>query len=387
MNQDMKTRQRSYSMNTGDHAAYIYIYTHNGGRNRYLISLKHAPAVDPELEKKTAMEVDGGKKKMLATLVGCNYAGTEYELQGCINDVHAMRAVLLDRFGFAPANVTVLTDDHDDSGGGTIPTGAGVRRALSDMVARAAPGDVLFFHFSGHGTLVPPVVTGSGHGDRDDEAIVPCDFNLITDVDFRELVDRLPRGATFTMVSDSCHSGGLIDQEKEQIGPTTAAADSYLHGGARAARFLPYAAVLGHLSGASGVGASASHHVADHLVALFGADASAKFRFHRHHGNSSGAAARTDDDDAGILLSGCQTDETSADVAAAGGGSACGAFSAALQAVLAAHPAPMSNREVVLRAREVLGEQGFQQHPCLYCSDANADAPFLGQHESMAKSN
>ena len=39
------------------------------------------------------------------------------------------------------------------------------------------------------------------------------------DVDFRELVDRVPRAATFTMVSDSCHSGGLIDQENEQIGP------------------------------------------------------------------------------------------------------------------------------------------------------------------------
>ena len=126
------------------------------------------------------MEAAGAKKKMLATLVGCNYAGTEYELQGCINDVHAMRAVLLDRFGFAPGDVTVLTDD--DRGGGVLPTGAGVRRALSDMVARAAPGDVLFFHFSGHGTLVPPVSgrPRRGHGGRDDEAIVPCDFNLIT---------------------------------------------------------------------------------------------------------------------------------------------------------------------------------------------------------------
>ena len=26
-------------------------------------------------------------------------------------------------------------------------------------------------------------------------------------------------GTSFTMVSDSCHSGGLIDKEKEQIGP------------------------------------------------------------------------------------------------------------------------------------------------------------------------
>ncbi|XP_066324233.1 metacaspase-9-like [Miscanthus floridulus] len=106
--------------------------------------------------------------------------------------------------------------------------------------------------------------------------------------------------------------------------------------------FLPYAAVLGHLSGASGLGAS--HHVADHLVALFGADASAKFHFH-HHGNSSGVA-RTDAD-AGILLSGCQKDELLPDVEANGSKAACGAFTAPLQAVLAVHPAPMSNREVV----------------------------------------
>ena len=122
------------------------------------------------------MAAAGGKKKMLATLVGCNYAAKEgFELQGCINDVHATRTVLLDRFGFAPGDVTVLTDDP--GAGAVLPTGAGVRQALADMVARAAPGDVLFFHFSGHGTLVPPV---SGHGGRDDEAIVPCDFNLIT---------------------------------------------------------------------------------------------------------------------------------------------------------------------------------------------------------------
>jgi hypothetical protein len=114
------------------------------------------------------MVLAGGKKKMLATLVGCNYAGTENELQGCINDVHAMRAVLLDRFGFAPGDVTVL------------PTGAAVKRALSDMVARAAPGDVLFFHFSGHGKVVDQPVSGHAAGARHDEAIVPCDFNLIT---------------------------------------------------------------------------------------------------------------------------------------------------------------------------------------------------------------
>ncbi|KAL6595635.1 hypothetical protein ACP70R_047975 [Stipagrostis hirtigluma subsp. patula] len=328
--------------------------------------------------------MEGNKKKMLATLVGCNYGGTRYELRGCINDVLAMRDVLVARFGFAPADVAVLTDG--DGHASVLPTGANVKRALADMVARASPGDVLFFHYSGHGTLVPPVRPGR-HGE--DEAIVPCDFNLITDVDFRELVDRVPRGASFTMVSDSCHSGGLIDNEKEQIGPSvdlaagsTPAAST---GTKRRARFLPCAAVIDHLSGASGV--DASQHVGDHLVALFGADASAKFhRRHHHHHHDSAPPTPTPRPDAGILLSGCQTDETSADVAedddaaaAAAGGKACGAFSSAVQAVLAAHPAPLSNREVVSRARAVLRERGFEQHPCLYCTDDNADAPFLCQ--------
>ncbi|XP_051185965.1 metacaspase-9 [Lolium perenne] len=323
------------------------------------------------------------KKKMLATLVGCNYAGTRNELRGCINDVETARDTLVARFGFAPADVAVLTDGR---GAKVLPTGANIKRALADMIARAAPGDVLFFHYSGHGTLVPPR-HGHGHGgdDKEEEAIVPCDFNLVTDVDFRQLVDRVPPGASFTMVSDSCHSGGLIDQEKEQIGPSVDLPDSAdaspLAAPARTARFLPYGALLDHLSSVSGM--PSSHHAADHLLALFGADASAKF--HGGHGGTLPAAepAPAPRPDEGILLSGCQTDETSADVAAEdeeeGGGKACGAFSSAVQSVLAAHPAPLSNRELVARARAVLDENGFEQHPCLYCSDANAEAPFLSQ--------
>uniref|UniRef100_A0ACD5Y7J7 Uncharacterized protein n=1 Tax=Avena sativa TaxID=4498 RepID=A0ACD5Y7J7_AVESA len=321
-------------------------------------------------------------KKMLATLVGCNYAGTRNELRGCINDVLAVRDTLVARFGFAPADVSVLTDGR---GAAVLPTGANIKRALADMIARAAPGDVLFFHYSGHGTLVPP---RHGHGheggdDKEEEAIVPCDFNLVTDVDFRQLVDRVPPGASFTIVSDSCHSGGLIDQEKEQIGPSVLpdSADApSLAAPVRTARFLPYGALLDHLSGVSGM--PSSHHAADHLLALFGADASAKFH---GHGGTLSAAAPAPRPDEGILLSGCQTDETSADVAAEdeeeGGGKACGAFSSVVQNVLAAHPAPLSNRELVARARAVLDEQGFEQHPCLYCSDANAEAPFLSQEE------
>lgn len=43
---------------------------------------------------------------------------------------------------------------------------------------------------------------------------------MCTDDDFRELVNKIPVGVTFTFLSDSCHSGGLIDSTKEQIGDT-----------------------------------------------------------------------------------------------------------------------------------------------------------------------
>jgi hypothetical protein len=83
--------------------------------------------------------------------------------------------------------------------------------------------------------------------------------------------------------------------------------------------------------------------------------------------------------DVGILLSGCQSDETSAD-ATPGHNSAqsYGAFSNALQTVLSQNDNPLSNRELVVEVRKVLAQQGFKQHPCLYCSDENADAIFLG---------
>jgi hypothetical protein len=43
-------------------------------------------------------------------------------------------------------------------------------------------------------------------------------MSVCADEEFRALVDKLPRGAKLTVVSNSCHSGGLIEHEKEQIG-------------------------------------------------------------------------------------------------------------------------------------------------------------------------
>ncbi|KAL5789619.1 hypothetical protein ACOSQ2_004507 [Xanthoceras sorbifolium] len=312
--------------------------------------------------------MEKGKKRM-AVLVGCNYPNTKYELHGCINDVIAMREVLIKRFGFDPSRIELLTDAPAGSSL-VVPTGANIKAALNRMVDGAEAGDVLFFHYSGHGARIPSKKRGRPF--RQDEAIVPTDFNLITDLDFRQLVNRLPKGTSFTILSDSCHSGGLIDKEKEQIGPYSIIQNNGKECCSNP-KTIPFQSVLQHLSSLTRISTS---DIGTHLLEFFGVDASIRFRLPLHELESFESLKP----DEGILLSGCQANETSADMnPVKGGGKAYGAFSDAVQRVLKENSGALSNREVVMMARKVLEEKGFDQHPCLYCSDDNAEAKFLWQ--------
>ncbi|CAN1259789.1 AMC9, partial [Linum perenne] len=110
-------------------------------------------------------------------------------------------------------------------------------------------------------------------------------------------------------------------------------------------KVIPFQTVLQHLSSLTNIHTS---DVGTHLLKLFGSNASLAFRNH----------------------------SKSTDVR----GKAYGAFSNAIQEVLKQDPGCLSNKEVVVRVRKVLKDQGFvNQHPCLYCSDENAGATFLCQ--------
>ena len=110
-----------------------------------------------------------------AVLVGCNYPGTKAELRGCVNDVWNMHKSLVDRFGFSEDDITVLIDTDDNY---RSPTGANIRQALQELISQAQPGDILFFHYSGHGVRVDPEpgdVDETGY----DECIFTSDAKLI----------------------------------------------------------------------------------------------------------------------------------------------------------------------------------------------------------------
>ncbi|KAM7257231.1 hypothetical protein ACFE04_012972 [Oxalis oulophora] len=116
--------------------------------------------------------VNSNSKKM-AVLVGCNYTNTHATpplevLSGCINDVVGMRETLVKLFGFEESHIELLTDEDTNK---VMPTAANIKAALNRMIDAAQPGDVLFFHYSGHGVQVPKI---SG------DAIVPCDNNILT---------------------------------------------------------------------------------------------------------------------------------------------------------------------------------------------------------------
>ncbi|KZV27388.1 latex-abundant family protein [Dorcoceras hygrometricum] len=315
-----------------------------------------------------------------ALLVGCNYPNTPYELRGCHNDVLAMHELLINRFGFNKDKVDLLIDKPGSS---VIPTGANVKKALEKMIDLAKPGDVLFFHFSGHGTLIKPHFSS-----KKEEAIVPCDFNLVTSkffgpfsgVDFRELVNQVPQGATFTFLSDSCHSGGLIDKETEQIGPSGINEKNMfgsldVSGNSHKPKTIPIQSIIEHLTSLTNISTS---DIGTHLMELFGPDAGLPFCTTAHEHDSMAKPLKPDE---GILLSGCQANETSADVEITENGRmGYGAFTHAIQMVLKENLSPLSNRQVVLLARNILRTQHFdKQHPCLYCNDKNADAIFLSQ--------
>ena len=136
-----------------------------------------------------------------ALLIGINHYKAVPGLQGSINDVQTMRQILLTRWGFPAANITMLTDE--------AATRAGILAALNKLVNEAGPEDIVYVHYSGHGSQVQDL-----NGDEDDgldETIVPQDGRSagvrdIIDDELDEIFSHL-KTPHAVIVLDSCHSG------------------------------------------------------------------------------------------------------------------------------------------------------------------------------------
>lgn len=138
-------------------------------------------------------------------------------LNGPRTDAREMANALV-RFGIPADAVTVLADGverlDDGISGSALPTKAAILDALDGLAATSAPGDLVVFYFSGHGTQQPDL-DGDELGGQD-AVFLPYDAgkwagggveNGILDDELRVRVEAiLDRGADFFGIIDACHS-------------------------------------------------------------------------------------------------------------------------------------------------------------------------------------
>lgn len=145
------------------------------------------------------------KPSRRALLVGINdYPDPANKLEGCVNDVFTMSAVLQES-GFDPEDIRVVLDER--------ATTQGIMHRLHWLLDGVRDGDERVLFYSGHGAQIP------GYGAKDepdhvDECLVPYDFDwspahAIVDNQFCELYSQLPYDSHFVAMFDCCHSGGL----------------------------------------------------------------------------------------------------------------------------------------------------------------------------------
>ena len=231
-----------------------------------------------------------------------------------------------------------------------------------------------------------------------------CFFMLYADDAFRFLVHKLPPNVTLTVVADSCHSGGLIEHVKEQIGESfkSSVKGGEGHCGNKEEDATPPDHIKNQCDGRGDVkilnrsvseetlkkvlrektgNAEESSDLKSMKINLRevfgeeyvsfeqGADSEQDKEGNGHgHGNGNGMS---------VLVSGCQSHQQSADLSY--GTEAYGALTRAILHTIssASTDKPITNYELVTKAREFLRDNNYPQRPGLYCADANADAPFI----------
>lgn len=138
-----------------------------------------------------------------ALLCGIN-AYSSAPLQGCVNDARAVQGLLLGPYGFPSEQVRLLLD------------GDCVKSRLMQewrwLTQGAEAGDVLVFHFSGHGSYVPDL-----NGDEEDlRDEITCLQNFafddaetyITDDAWYAMAQAVDPRVHLLLIKDTCHSGG-----------------------------------------------------------------------------------------------------------------------------------------------------------------------------------
>lgn len=150
--------------------------------------------------------------KKIAVLIGINYIGTRYQLNGCQNDVIKYKNILVNNFGYKNEDIKMLLDLK----GYEYPTASNIVKYMNWICGQtiiANSIDEITFYYSGHGTNIRD--TNGDEPDRMDECIVPLDFDkvgLITDdYIYLNFLSKIKPVKKIICIFDSCNSASCTD--------------------------------------------------------------------------------------------------------------------------------------------------------------------------------
>jgi N-acetylmuramoyl-L-alanine amidase len=147
-------------------------------------------------QRRPGRQLGTGERKR-GLVVGIN----DYSLAGwnnlrnCVNDANAIEG-WLHGYGF---QVTKLTNQQ--------ATGARILSELRSLISQSQAGDSLCFYYSGHGSTDPDPLPGVPNHWA--QSLAVADGRKILDRDLANLVGSTADGLNFTIILDSCFSGGM----------------------------------------------------------------------------------------------------------------------------------------------------------------------------------
>lgn len=134
-----------------------------------------------------------------ALLYGINAYGGGNNLNGCLNDINDVEKKLNNEF---PGFVITKYKDYAVTCKLFYDT---IKEAILSMIS----GDMLYIHYSGHGTQIPSAEEVNGYH----EALYLMDGPFIDDR-VQELFALIPQGAKVIAKFDSCFSGDMLRELK-----------------------------------------------------------------------------------------------------------------------------------------------------------------------------
>ncbi len=159
---------------------------------------------------------------LLIGIDGYKPAKSYPHLKGCVRDIDFVKNYLDRTLKIPPERVWMLTSPNPEMAdlsavraSAKLPTYENIVSAFRAVTETAQPGDMVYFHYAGHGcraATIYPELKGEG---QPDEGIVPMDIDAeagryLRDVEIATLLKQMTdKGLLVTVIFDSCHSGDV----------------------------------------------------------------------------------------------------------------------------------------------------------------------------------